>query len=79
MLVGRILRLGDRLIVRTELIDVIDGWQVWGDQYHAEFSDILSVQQDLTAAISERVRTRLSLADEHARGPIEIQAKRRCF
>lgn len=79
VLVGRILRLGDRLIVRTELIDVIDGWQVWGEQYHAELSDILSVQQDLTAAISERVRTRLSLDDERARGPIEIQAKRRCF
>jgi TolB-like protein len=52
------------LIVRTELVDVIDGWQVWGEQYHAELSDILSVQKELTAAISERLRTRLFLDDE---------------
>ncbi len=67
VLIGRILRLGDRLIVRTELIDVRDGWQVWGEQYHAELSDILSVQEELTAAISERVRITLSL--EPVTGP----------
>jgi adenylate cyclase len=64
ILIGRILRLGERLIVRTELIDVRDGWQVWGEQYHAELSDILSVQEDLTAAISERLRITLALDDE---------------
>jgi DNA-binding winged helix-turn-helix (wHTH) protein len=66
VLVGRILRLGDRLIVRTELVDVIDGWQVWGEQYHAELADVLGVQHELTAAISERVRSRLSLDDERS-------------
>ena len=66
VLIGRILRLGERLIVRTELIDVRDGWQMWGEQYHAELSDILSVQQDLTAEISERLRTTLCFDDERA-------------
>lgn len=60
VLVGRILRLGDRLIVRTELIDVLNGWQLWGEQYHTAIADILTVQQELTAAISERLMTRLS-------------------
>jgi DNA-binding winged helix-turn-helix (wHTH) protein len=62
VLLGRILRLGDRLIVRTELVDVITGWQLWGEQYHAKMNDILTVQQELTAEISERLRARLSRA-----------------
>lgn len=61
VLIGRILRLGDRLIVRTELVDVINGWQLWGDQYHLPIADVLTLQQELTTAISERLRTRLSL------------------
>jgi DNA-binding winged helix-turn-helix (wHTH) protein len=64
VLVGRILRLGDRLIVRTELVDVMNGWQLWGEQYLIPISDVLTVQQELTAAISERLRTRLSLDEE---------------
>lgn len=64
VLLGRILRLGDRLIVRTELVDVMTGWQLWGEQYHAKITDVLTVQQELTAEISERLRNRLSLDDE---------------
>jgi len=60
VLLGRILQLGDGLIVRTELVDVINGWQLWGEQYHTRVSDILIVQQELTAKISERLRTTLS-------------------
>ncbi len=64
VLIGRILRLGDRLIVRTELIDVLNGWQLWGDQHHTAISDTLTLQQELTAAISDRLRTRLCLEEE---------------
>ena len=31
---GRILQLGERLIVRAEMIDVQTGWHIWGEQYH---------------------------------------------
>ena len=59
VLVGRILRLGDRVIVRTELVDVMNGWQLWGEQYHTKTSDVLLVQQEITAAITERLRISL--------------------
>jgi TolB-like protein len=61
VLVGRILQLGDRLIVRTELVDVMNGWQLWGEQYHTKISDVLIVQEELSAEISERLRIRLSI------------------
>lgn len=66
VLVGRILRLGDRLIVRTELVDVMNGWQLWGEQYHTKTSDVLIVQQEITAAITERLRIRLLLDEDRA-------------
>jgi len=55
LLVGRILQLGDHLIVRTELVDVVNGWQLWGAQYHTKISDILLTQQELTALIAAAV------------------------
>jgi DNA-binding winged helix-turn-helix (wHTH) protein len=61
VLVGRILKLDDNLIVRTELIDVTNGWQLWGHQYQTTISDILIIQQELTAQISRKLRNRLAV------------------
>lgn len=60
VLAGRILALGDELIIRTELIDVVKGWQLWGEQYRTKVSDILMVQQELAGEISEKLKIRLS-------------------
>jgi DNA-binding winged helix-turn-helix (wHTH) protein len=60
VLVGRILQFDDRMIVRTELVDVMNGWQLWGEQYHTKIADVLIVQQELTAEICERLRNRFS-------------------
>jgi len=58
ILLGRILALEDRLIVRAELVDVRNGWQLWGEQYHTRISDVLTAQQELTAQIAEGLRLR---------------------
>jgi DNA-binding winged helix-turn-helix (wHTH) protein len=55
VLVGRILQLDDQLIVRTELVDVTNGWQLWGAQYHTKILDILLTQEKLTALIAAAV------------------------
>ena len=64
VLAGRILGLGDELIIRTELVDVMKGWQLWGEQYHTKVSDILTVQQELATEISEKLKIRLSVDRE---------------
>ena len=64
VLAGRILGLGDELIIRTELVDVMKGWQLWGEQYHTRVSDILTVQQELATEISEKLKIRLSVDRE---------------
>ncbi|HEU4833525.1 MAG TPA: winged helix-turn-helix domain-containing protein [Pyrinomonadaceae bacterium] len=64
VLAGRILGLGEELIIRTELVDVIKGWQLWGEQYQTKISDILIVQEELATEISEKLKIRLSVDRE---------------
>jgi TolB-like protein/Tfp pilus assembly protein PilF len=60
VLAGRILQLDDQLIVKTELIDVINGWQIWGGQYHKSLSDILEVEAEISEEISVQLELRLT-------------------
>ena len=60
VLTGRILQRGDLLLVTTELVDVANGWRLWGKQYDRKAKDILSVQDEIAREISERLRLSLS-------------------
>jgi serine/threonine protein kinase/tetratricopeptide (TPR) repeat protein len=60
VLVGRVLRRGERLIVDAELVDVADGHQLWGGQYNTEFSEIFTIQEEISNKISSELRLRLS-------------------
>lgn len=64
VLAGRLVKQGDRLIIKTELIDVSDGSQLWGAEYNNTLSDIFSVQEEISRKISEKLRVRLSGEDE---------------
>jgi eukaryotic-like serine/threonine-protein kinase len=57
---GRLLQQGDHLIVRTELVNVADGTQLWGAEYDRKLSDVLALQQDISREISEKLRLRLT-------------------
>ena len=57
---GRILQLGQRLIIRVEMIDAQTGWHIWGEQYQRKLSDVLKVQQDVSQKISLALKHRLT-------------------
>ena len=57
---GTISQLGEKLIVRAEMIDVHTGWHIWGEQYHRKLSDVLKVQQELAQKISTALKHRLT-------------------
>lgn len=57
---GRILQLGDRVIIRTELIDPVNGWQLWGGQFHRKMSDVLAVQDEISEEISKGLEVQLT-------------------
>jgi serine/threonine protein kinase/Tfp pilus assembly protein PilF len=64
LLTGRIARQGDALTVGAELVNVEDGSQIWGHQFHYSMSDLSRTQDDLAAAISDRLQLRLNSAEQ---------------
>ena len=64
VLVGRVLLLEDKLIIRTELVDAEDGSQLWGMQYNRSAKDILEIQEEIAREISEALRHKLSNEEE---------------
>ena len=60
LVTGRIVQHGDQLIISSELIDARTNRNLWGEQYDRKVSDALSVQQEITGAISAKLRERLS-------------------
>lgn len=62
VLLGRLLRRDDALIIKLELVDTNDGSHLWGEQYVRQTSDILTLEQEISTEISEQLRFKLSTA-----------------
>jgi eukaryotic-like serine/threonine-protein kinase len=60
VLTGRVSQRGDTLSIATELVDVANGWQLWGEQYHRKRADLLAVQDAMAREIAGRLRLRLT-------------------
>ena len=60
ILTGKLSRVGSRLTVQTELVDVQDGAQLWGDSYNEKLSNALRIQEHIATKISDRLQLRLS-------------------
>ncbi len=63
VLLGRVQQRGDALLVGAELVDVQNGWQLWGEQYNRKLVDIFPVEEEISGEISEKLRLRLSGED----------------
>jgi TolB-like protein/Tfp pilus assembly protein PilF/tRNA A-37 threonylcarbamoyl transferase component Bud32 len=60
VITGRVVQRGDKLIISAEFIDARTNHNLWGDQYDRKLSDVLAVQEEITRAISSKLRERLS-------------------
>jgi eukaryotic-like serine/threonine-protein kinase len=64
VLTGKIVRREGLLIIQADLVDAIEGSQLWGERFNRKSSDILSLQEEIAEQISDRLRLRLSGADQ---------------
>ncbi len=63
VLIGRLLQFGESLLIRMELVDVPNGWQLWGEEYSQKLSDIHNFQGMVARDISEKLRLKLTGED----------------
>ena len=59
ILIGSILPFGDKTIIKIELVEVANGWQLWGEQYDQKRSEFVKVPQEIAKDISEKLCLRL--------------------
>ena len=60
VLTGTFVQHGDSVRVQTELVEVSNGSQIWGEQYDRKMADISTVQQEIARDISDKLRLRLT-------------------
>ena len=61
---GRVTQRGDSLSISLDLVDGTTGDQIWGEQYIRPAGDLAALQSDIARDVSQKLRTRLSGADE---------------
>jgi len=64
VLTGRVLSRGDALNIQTELVDVRDGSQLWGQQYQRDGVDVFKLQEEIASEIAANLRLRLSREEQ---------------
>lgn len=60
VLTGRVIQRGEGLTISVELVDAGDNSQVWGKQYNLNMADILTVQEDISKLVAEKLRLRMT-------------------
>ena len=60
VLTGTLQRQGDRVALQTELVDVSNGSQLWGQRYDQSVSDISDLQHHLSRDIADKLRLKLT-------------------
>jgi TolB-like protein/Tfp pilus assembly protein PilF len=63
VLLGRIQQRGDALLVGAELVEVQNGWRLWGEQYNRKLADIFAVEEEISREISQKLSLQLTGED----------------
>jgi serine/threonine protein kinase len=60
LLQGKVTKVGDTLIVETDLVNTSDGAQLWGERYKRSVSDVLNVDSEISREIADKLSLRLT-------------------
>ena len=71
IITGRVARSGDNLVVNVELVNARDLTQLWGERYVRKAADLLQIQPLISKEVAEKMRVRLTGAQEHRLGKKE--------
>jgi tetratricopeptide (TPR) repeat protein len=68
ILEGSVRRAGSRIRVTAQLVNASDGYHLWSQRFDREMTDVFAIQDEISRAIVEKLRVRLS-----AGGPLVRQ------
>ena len=77
VLEGSVRAAGSRLRITAQLITVDDGFHLWSERFDREAGDVFGIQDEITAAIVERLSVALHVGERAAlgdRAPVDPEA-----
>ncbi len=57
---GSVRKMGNRLRITAQLVNVADGYQLWSERYDREMEDVFAIQDDISQAIVKSLRVILT-------------------
>jgi serine/threonine protein kinase/Tfp pilus assembly protein PilF len=60
VLSGQLIRRGDHLVLKAELVNVKDGSLLWGEQYNRKMSEVFAVERAIAQEIAGKLHLRLT-------------------
>ena len=78
ILEGSVRKAGSRIRVTAQLIKVADGFHLWSERYDRELTDIFALQDEVTHAIANALRVKLSRRRRRSGVPLLTCAPTRC-
>jgi TolB-like protein/Tfp pilus assembly protein PilF len=64
VMTGRVIKIGDQLNVRVELVDTSEDTQIWGDQFIRPYAQVTNIQREIAQIVSDKLRLKLTGAQE---------------
>jgi serine/threonine protein kinase/Tfp pilus assembly protein PilF len=78
VLEGSVRKMGNRLRITAQLVNVADGYHLWSERYDREMEDVFAIQDDISQAIVKALRVILSEGEkkqiEKARAVVNVEA-----
>ncbi len=73
VLMGRVRQIGESLNVHVDLVDASTGAELWGQEYEVTVSGVLSVKHAIAREVTQKLRLRLSGAEQGQLGRHDTQ------
>lgn len=66
VLEGSVRKVGDKLRITAELVNVADGYHLWSETYDGDLKDILAFQSDVARRVLQALHVKLGVEDTRA-------------
>jgi serine/threonine protein kinase/Tfp pilus assembly protein PilF len=66
VLEGSVRKMGNKLRITAQLVNVADGYHLWSERYDRELEDVFAIQDDISQAIVKSLRVILSEGEKRA-------------
>ena len=75
VLTGSVRKIGNRIRITTQLVNADSGYHLWSETYDRQLEDVFAIQDEISRAIVEALKIRLTGEAAHAGAPVAAPTK----